>query len=81
MSQQLLAMAAELEDRHKHLEDTAANLSQRPKQNTTGRRHTSVYWCDSRESCRTKCRRDFGLACHCAYWRKWAVYRKISCDF
>jgi hypothetical protein len=60
MTQQLLAIAAELEDRHKSLEGTAANLWRSPRENNTVRRHTSIYWTDCRESCRTKSIRDFG---------------------
>jgi hypothetical protein len=60
MTHQLLAIAAELEDRHKSLEGTAANLWRSPRDNKTVRRHTSIYWSDCHESCRTKSIRDFG---------------------
>jgi hypothetical protein len=42
-------MTAELEDRFKHLEDTAANVPKSPRKKKAVRRQTSVYWCDFRE--------------------------------
>jgi hypothetical protein len=68
MSQQLLAMAAELEDRQQRLQDPAFSqgrkTSKSPGQNSTLGRHISVYWGDSRESGQKEGSTEGGNAWH-----------------